>query len=620
MEVILIFRQLTVDEVQSVSAAASAGAHILSLPGINHGISFNVDPIPDELIKKAIKELNSTIRNLGDKQINGVSISSLLYIYGIPLWHYQRFRTFFLLRSEWIINQCIEHYSNLTGDLTIYLPESVQILTSLKQKGIQFITHDNSSNVIITHKRNYKALFNYFIFFALRIVITLFRHNNLKSKKHVVIDRSARQQCRNIVTLEKKWDNHNLYPLFDKKPNDLLIISEVETPKLRSDTPFILRGYFFNGEGRSKNTLYGEWILLKGLLSIKVAKKRKTIIEEYAEKVSLIRIALSKRSVNTAENSDAELSRVFEIYSSLMRSSRFYIFKYLCYYRYFEKYNFNTVSAIDENSPATKCILDAARFNSIKTIGIQHGNIGESQPAYLYTAKDRENRVIADLTVVWGEYFRDILIEKGNFTAESVKTAGQMRSDLIPRMIEMSEIYKRELSPDKRVVTFASQPIADENYRYQMAYNVFDCFKNHPEIRLILKLHPGERHSYEYYRNIALAAGYTNADIRYEVDLYELLSISDIVITAYSTVGSEAVYFGKPLIIYDPFREDLLNYVKEGVAFMATDNQSLKLLVDDILSGQLKPDAELYSKFIRKYAYAIDGKATERTLSFITSS
>jgi hypothetical protein len=626
MEKILIFRHLSPQERSDISARQARGALVYLLPGFVTEMEVEHELIKESLIRDAVIDLINLIKETGDKELviqrtNVVAVTSkkslslLLTVDRVSLWHYQRFRVYFLLRQEWIINHCIQSYSNDGQALTCYVPVKFSLWPECSGENIRLVA--GSCLESQPKKRlNVKALFNYLLFFKLRILISLFRKVSIKDKKSIIIDRSIRQQCRNLITLEKKWDNFNLYPLFDLNPPDQLIISEVETPKLRSSNPFPLHSYFFNGEGRKHKTIYGEWILLKGMLSLQLYKEHRKLLKSF-DNISRSLIHANKDTTEYSSSFSAKELLILRTFHSLRRSSSFYLLKFLCYRKYFNRYNFQIIAAIDENSPATRSILDAGKACGLKTIGIQHGNIGDSQPAYLYTDKDKSANIMTDITITWGNYWSNFLIEKANYPPESIKTAGQMRSDLIPVMQKNSGIFRKEISDSSFIVTFASQPIPDSNYRYKLALDVFSCFSSLPDAKLIVKLHPAERNAVSYYNLIAKEAGYPDPDIRYDIDLYELLAASDLVITAYSTVGSEAIYFGKPLIIYDPFREDLLKYVSEGVAFQATDSSSLNMLVEQLINGTLAPDKERYTQFIDKYALAIDGEATKRTLQYL---
>ncbi len=629
MEVVLIFRPLSEMEQASVISKDFSQTQVFYLPGVSVSLTVPTTKIPEGFVTQASIDLINAINSLGDRSINGKSISEILTVEKIPLWHYQRFRLFFLLKREWIINQCIKKYLADNINLECFVPfdakiydEGLQNLTIIKDG----IGDHTRGYVAEKTKRNYKALFNYIIFFSLRVLIGFLRSNNPLKKTHLVIDRSIRQKCRNINTLEPKLDNYNLSPLFDSNPEGLLIISEVETPKFKSSTPFLIHSYHFNGEGRGERTVYGENILFKGLFSFSIHRKRKQIYNAYLHNAAAVKQFLTELKDpdfaetmnNPGDVNNANVNiRLFSIFMSLHKSSGFYILKYLCYQRFFRKYSFKSISAIDENSPATKCILDAARSLSIKSIGIQHGNIGNAQPAYIYTKRDMRNHVMADMTIVWGHYWAEFLTQQSNYPTDSIKIAGQMRSDLIPAMLRKSVTFRQRLGDNQYLVLFASQPIADVNYRFQIAFDTYKCLSRYPQVKLIQKLHPAERHDVGYYRDIALKAGNRTVDIHYDIDLYEVLAAADIVVTAFSTVGSEAVYFGKPLIIYDPLREDLLKYVQESVAFQATDLDSLNYLVEGLLNSSLRVDKEKYEQFIKKYAYSIDGQATARTNKLI---
>lgn len=641
MEQILIFRHPNARERNDIYDRYAEGATVYLLPGLVTALDIEHELIKDNLVREAGKELIDLIKGMGDKELclkhsypntctTQTTLSQSLVLERVSLWHYQRFRVYFLLKQEWIINHCIQDYSINNPNLTCYVPANFSLWAECSHENIRLVKGSgsvggsyNSTNETNNSKHerqtvnslNVKALFNYALFFALRVLISVFRKFNIKNKKSIVIDRSIRQQCRNLITLEKKWDNFNLYPLFDLDPPDQLIISEVETPKLRSSNPFPLHSYYFNGEGRKHKTIYGEWILFKGILSFQLHQKHKKFLNSFD---NICRsFAITEDYSEYSNIFSAKELLILRTFTSLRKSTSFYLLKYLCYRKFFKRYNFQSIAAIDENSPATRSILDAGKVCGLKTIGIQHGNIGDTQPAYLYTDKDKTANIMTDITITWGSYWSNFLIEKGNYPPHSIKTAGQMRSDLIPIMLNKAGVFRKEISDSSFIVTFASQPIPDNNYRYKLAYDVFSCFSGIPEAKLIVKLHPAERNAVTYYKAIAKEAGFAEPDIRYDIDLYELLAASDLVITAFSTVGSEAVYFGKPLIIYDPFKEDLLQYVSEGVAFQATDSSSLNMLVEQLINGTLTPDKQNYTQFVDKYAFAIDGGATERTLQYL---
>src|SRR5665648_875965 len=306
-----------------------------------------------------------------------------------------------------------------------------------------------------------------------------------------------------------------------------------------------------------------------------------------------------------------------EVFQSLDKSSGFFLFRYFAARNYFKDSGIKAVVAGDENSPLTKSILDAAKFCGIKVIGLQHGTMNDLHPAYLYTANDCKNRVMPDLTLTWGKYWEEFLINKGNYPKESVISVGQIRTDIIPVLLKAEK--EKQAKPIDTIV-FASQPQRDPELRCQAAFDVFKEARKLPKAQLIVRLHPRESADSEYYSDIAKVAGCKNYIIDSTSDLYQLIASCNVLITCFSTVGAETIYFYKPLIILDHLSQDIQGYAAEGVAFQATNAGSLTSILSAIFRGTLKVDRAEYDLFIQKYACQIDGKVTERCIEAITSA
>lgn len=84
-----------------------------------------------------------------------------------------------------------------------------------------------------------------------------------------------------------------------------------------------------------------------------------------------------------------------------------------------------------------------------------------------------------------------------------------------------------------------------------------------------------------------------------------------------STTGMEAVALNKPVIVVNlTGRPDPVEYVKERVALGVYKEEDLKPAVEQLL----RDDSELAKnrkKYVEKYLYKIDGKATERIINLI---
>ena len=126
-----------------------------------------------------------------------------------------------------------------------------------------------------------------------------------------------------------------------------------------------------------------------------------------------------------------------------------------------------------------------------------------------------------------------------------------------------------------------------------------------------------QKNDENYYREIAKEAQCKNYRIIHKVDLYLLISLSDVMVTCFSTVGAETVYFNKPLIILDHLRQDIQGYHKAGIAKQATNAEELQNLLSGFLKNKISVNKEAYTSYIEKYAYRIDGHVADRILSFL---
>jgi len=563
--------------------------------------------VPYELTPKEKSEINYEIMDrvlaFGEITINDKTITDYLTFNNASIWHYHKFRVYFDVRNYIYEQTLVDHISN-NYEQIYYYGEREILSNKLKLK-------NKIINLIKQAKRDNKSklsLFKYAAFFAFRIIIGLFYQNNLKGKKYLLIDHARKQICLDIKSLKLKKDNYNLGYLFDATDDEFAILDEVEVVKLSSVAHGLFnKSNFF--KTRKGKYFFNEPIILRQLFSGNAIRKNKDYSAHLKQIYKLIRNQIS----------DPVDQLILENLISFHKSSLYYLFKYDAYKKFFEKHSFQSVSSIDENSPRIKIILDAAKRNHIKTIGIQHGTIHRLHPAYLFTQTDIKRNIIADHTLVWGEYWKNFLMDVGNYPESSLHITGQVRTDIIPKILNHNEVGNSFVrhTQNKKVILFASQPQRDAELRKLAAFDVFTVAKKTENSYLIFKLHPAEENDFLYYDKIAKEAGCSNYSIIYEADLYILIGSADVVITCFSTVGAETTYFSKPLIILDHLKQDIQQYHREGIAFQAVNNEELTMIIHKIFKGEYILNKDAYKKYINKFAYKIDGKASERICSFI---
>lgn len=281
--------------------------------------------------------------------------------------------------------------------------------------------------------------------------------------------------------------------------------------------------------------------------------------------------------------------------------------------------NMKTFGCIDEHSLRVKSILESAAEEGLMTYAIQHGVIHKFHHSYVYLKNDHNYLYTPNKTFTFGSQAADVLIKHGNFPVEKVQVSGQLRTDIIP-ILKNSPQNSKALDniSNKPVILYASQPEVPSNDSMQRDLINTDFFrlsKDFPQYHFVLKPHPREV-NHQYFHNIAKSVGTKNYQI-FTDDLYLLLSKAAVVITNNSTVGAEAIYFDKPLLVMDYSKLDPVDYIKEGVGIPAHNYLETKSSLPKIINGELRCDPEVCENYRLKYTGTIDGKVSQRILNTI---
>lgn len=597
---IIINRLLSDSEIDEIKRLADAGAKVFSISASNSmDFAERILLSPEE--KKQINyEIMDEVLRFGDLTVGDQTLADLFRIDTASVWHYQKFRVYFAVRNLMYFLRSAQLKFSSFEDHIWFVPSETKPLGGLFPE-VNFRIPTTKTKT----RFNFGDLFSYLVLMKYRFLNQLFsapKHPEylvyLTEKYSSVLDKS---------TMKTKSGHHILEYLISELDGRFALLTEVLMPKPKGKSDYSFSWKQFQSSWNEHPKVFLEGFLISGLLKKSVRKSANKAQETIRSAYPKVR--------------ETELSLIqkltLEVFQSLDKSSGFYLYRYFAARNYFKTSGIKAVIAADENSPLTKSILDAAKFCGIKIIGLQHGTMHDLHPAYLYTPTDCKNRVMPDLTLTWGKYWEEFLVEKGNYPKDSVISVGQIRTDIIPILLKEENQKKDE--PGKTIV-FASQPQRDPELRYQAAFDVFKAAAKLPQSSLIVKLHPREFSDSEYYLKIAKEADCTNFILDTTSDLYQLIASCDVLITCFSTVGTETVYFHKPLIILDHLKQDIMGYVAEGVAFQASDAASLTEILSGVFSGSLQINREKYDSFIEKYAFQIDGKVAERCLKAITKS
>jgi len=606
---ILINRTLSVAETEKISELLTSGIKLSIFATSSLSLPFDFQLIEQEAETKReinFREMDAMLK-FGDTDYQGKTLAEKLTFNGMSLWHYHKFRVYFILRNLNYEIALVQKLASEFDEVICYSSGPETDLISDIADNVEFRYPSGNKK----QKNNLISKLNYGFFLAIRFLAGLFQSFRKSGKKHLFLDRANKQWCLNINSLKPEPENYNLAYVFAAADNDFMVIDEVEQPKFDEGNPFRLKKWMFFNPRKNLKRIPGEYILLRAVFSPEIWRNFRHTDENIRNTLS----SLLNESMSSKEK--WLIKRMIQFH----KASRLYLFKNLAYQRYFASQNFRTISTIDENSPAVRSILDAGRSHNIRTIGIQHGNIHELHPAYRFTKNDIQRNLICDSTIVWGEYWKEFLNKVSGYPIDRLFTAGQSRTDIIPVLLKHREkLIAQSGLPKKEIVVFASQLQQDPLLRERAAFDVFESVKEMTDVHLVVKLHPSESGDPEYYHRIAAQAQCSNYTITSSIDLYQLIASCKLLITCFSTVGAEAVYFSKPLIILDHLEQDIQGYISQNVAFKATGWQEMKSLIERILSDDLKPDEEAREIFIRRNVFAIDGQTSARMLDFIRRS
>lgn len=591
---IIVTRKLTDSEVNEVNLLVEAGAEVYAFGGTDAPhIAQSIAASTDE--KKEINyQMMDEVLRFGDFRVGNQRVAELFSIDTASVWHYHKFRVYFAVRNLMYFLQPLLKKFDSFNDHIWFVSGDVRPLRKLFPE-VSFRMPPAKDKEPI----NYRILLSYLVLLNFRTLSYLFTFR--KKPEYLLYMTEKYSNVLDKRALKIKQGHHILEYLISELDGRFALLTEVLMPKTKGKSDYSYSKKQFNRKTGSCRKIFVEGFMIKGLLSKKVRRSTTD-----AQKI----LRLGYNSVGETELSINQ-RLILELFQSLDSSSRFFLFRYFAARKYFAGSGIKAVIAGDENSPLTKSLLDAAKFCGIKVIGLQHGTMHDLHPAYLYTPTDGKNGVMPDLTLTWGKYWEEFLLAKGNYPAGSVVSVGQIRTDIIPVLTKAES--QKEINPTERIV-FASQPQRDPELRFQAAFDVFKAARSLPNTQLVVKLHPREFDDTDYYAEIAVKAGCKNYTIDKNSDLYQLIASCDVLITCFSTVGTETVYFHKPLVILDHLSQDIMGYAAEGVAFQATNAESLTKILSGIFKGTLRVDRTKYDTFIEKYAYKIDGKVAERCI------
>jgi hypothetical protein len=276
-----------------------------------------------------------------------------------------------------------------------------------------------------------------------------------------------------------------------------------------------------------------------------------------------------------------------------------------------------------------RALINRAKLRDIPTLLLQHGLYYRYVMYYNHIDGDigpnKEATApycpIPDKFAMQDKYTKDIMVRYGKISAEDVIITGVPRYDIFTRANEIlnrEEIFRKlQLDPDKKLVTWMTQPSATDERNISAVYNAMKSLK---DAQLVVKLHPSQEVKGSVYLK---DRSYIPLVISGEGAItLELLYASDIIIAWQSTVAIEALILDKPLIVINFIGKPVPpQYVDTGAAVYIDKEDKLKPAIESILydrEAQQRLSAARH-RFLSDNGYRLDGQASKRVADLVVS-
>ncbi len=259
----------------------------------------------------------------------------------------------------------------------------------------------------------------------------------------------------------------------------------------------------------------------------------------------------------------------------------------------FDKYKPQIIVVTDPTDYEVKCLTLSGKTFNIPSFCIQYGLAGDFDSEWRYFKQDYVG--------VFGKTSAETLKNHG-VMSERIILSGNPRFDSYRENYELRNAVRSKLNIENKttVITFMSVPPTSEEIgqmeggltidEYEtIIKSIYEIPKSIPEVVLIVKPHPEELKYTSLHKAYSDKAKIYGDRVRFcdSFNAYEIINISDMIITAQSTTGLEAVYLNKPLVYINmTSRHDLCNYASSGVAYPVRDkdylSDAISLLLNDV--------------------------------------
>ena len=241
----------------------------------------------------------------------------------------------------------------------------------------------------------------------------------------------------------------------------------------------------------------------------------------------------------------------------------------------------------------------------------------DGQPDYMHkyiqSSECPLGNPISDMTLVFGDKYKKILIENGCYPQEKVTSIGNPHFfdiDLIKKNFPKQKVIENLCLPKNKIILVAlTYPLFVNSINHadlELLNSLYEEFKNDDKITFLIRPHPSDSDSFEkQFKPLYPSKNF----IVSKESLFEDIIVSDIIVTTISTVGIDAVPFEKPIIYANKDNSENITFssiqkdmVDHEVALICSNNeliQKIKTIKKDELWKT--EDSIKRQKFLKDY-------------------
>ncbi len=271
---------------------------------------------------------------------------------------------------------------------------------------------------------------------------------------------------------------------------------------------------------------------------------------------------------------------------------------------YFSNYRPKSVFIPYETGSLALAIISACKNLGITTLGIQHGHIYPDNPMYSYCDIRSESNL-------YGFPIPTHLLLFGNATKKLLLSNGYPEKNLIafgnPSLFNLKEfqskfnlhtsLKKFSIEDSENVILFttgklqrAYPEVGKYDYDEKIAERLIEKFGNNEKYKIIIKPHPTED-NIQIYEEL-IKKNHINNIIISQNSIFELISLSSLVISVFSTTMYDALCFEKP-VIRIKFSENNQQVIDLSKVIITT---TLEEMPDEIINLLRSFDHKTFSK------------------------